>query len=265
VWTRSGSQWKSSKRILGDNVAPNALAVGGLDAGTVMDVVVGTKIGGYVFLNSGSTPTTFPGEAVSFALGDLDKNGKLDLALCSSSNVKIKKSSDTGILDQALEQLLTGTLGTLNGIARGDLNEDGFLDLAVSHSGGASVYLSPLGPATDAASLPALLEPRAERCIALADVNGDGKLDVVSLAQGTQYSPPAVSARLGAGKGSFLAPCLSDPLPTPAGVVVTTPVNPVLLAVGDVDGDTKPDLVVAASCGSGSSAKHLLYVFLATP
>jgi hypothetical protein len=75
----------------------------------------------------------------------------------------------------------------------------------------------------------------APQAVATADFNGDGILDLVTPNQGSGD----VSILLGAGDGKFRIPArvrLSDPNPRPASV-----------AVGDFNGDGKPDLAIGES------------------
>ena len=68
------------------------------------------------------------------------------------------------------------------------------------------------------------------RSVALADVNGDGKPDLVV----ANYGSNTVSVLLGNGNGTFQAQ-----------QTFATGSDPVSVAVGDVNGDGRPDLVVA--------------------
>src|SRR5688572_13752648 len=68
--------------------------------------------------------------------------------------------------------------------------------------------------------------------IALTDVNRDGHLDLIA----TRPPDPTVSVHLGDGKGAF-TPAASGPVTIPGGVAG--------MAVGDLNGDRTPDLVVA--------------------
>jgi len=71
----------------------------------------------------------------------------------------------------------------------------------------------------------------------VADVNGDGKLDVVAVAWGTQHTNNGfVSVLLGNGDGTF----------EPAVTYASGGEVSVSVAIADVNGDGKPDVVVAS-------------------
>jgi large repetitive protein len=70
--------------------------------------------------------------------------------------------------------------------------------------------------------------------VAVADVNGDGKLDLV----GTQSWANTVDVALGNGDGTFQAPVTFS----------SGGYFPGSVAVGDVNGDGHPDLIVANRC-----------------
>jgi len=81
--------------------------------------------------------------------------------------------------------------------------------------------------------------------LAVADVNGDGKLDVVvsnHFACATCYTNGAVGILIGNGDGSFQAARTYDSGGSGAAGV----------AVADVNGDGKPDVVVANFCAAGT-------------
>ena len=71
--------------------------------------------------------------------------------------------------------------------------------------------------------------------VAVADVNGDGKPDLVV----ANYGSNTVSVLLGNGNGTFQAQ-----------QTFATGTIPYSVAVADVNGDGKPDLVVANYCSN---------------
>lgn len=80
--------------------------------------------------------------------------------------------------------------------------------------------------------------------VAVADFNGDSKLDYVTANQGNN----TIGVALGNGDGTFM---------TPSGISVAC--NPVSVAVGDFNGDGKPDLAVSTDgCSPGTNGVAIL-------
>lgn len=99
--------------------------------------------------------------------------------------------------------------------------------------------------------------------VAVGDLTSDGKLDIVTANDGTsgqtyslgyyQYGyippvPPSISVLMGNGDGTFQAP-LNFTLPQvqDPGTTASVPQYPLSIAVGDMNHDGHPDLVVATS------------------
>jgi hypothetical protein len=153
---------------------------------------------------------------------------------------------------------------TTLGIVVGDFNGDGFPDLAVINQTGANtadvgVLLNDSqghGNFTLVPGNPAL--PALAQELATADINGDKKLDLTVPISGTVASPgSSVAVFLGNGDGTF----------TP-GTAVTLSNNgstfyqPIDAAIGDLNGDGKPDLIVSTDDQVPGSANQGIVVAL---
>jgi hypothetical protein len=143
-------------------------------------------------------------------------------------------------------------------VAFGDLNRDGKLDMVVSNTlsntisvflgNGDGTFQAPRGFDIGAFALKARGHflgggPNFGRGLVLADLNGDGLLDVAV----TNYSSGDVSVLLGRGDGTFEPQRRFD---------ATT--APLALAVGNLNGDSVPDLVAVDSLASSRSTVAVL-------
>jgi VCBS repeat protein len=119
-------------------------------------------------------------------------------------------------------------------IATGDLNGDGYLDLVVANGGDSTVSVlfgNPDGTFQPAIQFAAGNGPVS---VVIADFNGDGNLDIATANAGVSEPTRSVSVLLGDGKGNF-----GSPINSPTGTY------PMAMAVGDVNNDGIPDLVLA--------------------
>jgi hypothetical protein len=113
-------------------------------------------------------------------------------------------------------------------IAAGDFNHDGKLDIVVTGDNGFSVAL---GKGDGTFQKAVEYKTALSYSLAVADFNNDGNLDIVVANENS--NPSTVSVYLGNGDGTFKAPVSSN----------TTSPN-TFVAVGDFNGDGKPDIAV---------------------
>ena len=139
------------------------------------------------------------------------------------------------------------------GIAIGDLDGDGYPDIVVANATGSSlsVYrnLGLAGPLTNAS-----FAPRVNFALGtfpystiVADIDGDGRLDIVASNNGNGSGNTVSVLRNLASPGSITSGSFA------ARVNFTTGAGPVRVAAGDLDKDGRTDLVVATFQGGGVS------------
>ena len=225
------------------------LAIANLGADSV-SVLLNTTISGSTTL-SYSTKTDFTTGSLpySVAIGDLNGDGKSDFAVANRSSNTVSvflNTTDPGAATPTYDHKIDfATSKTPNSVAIGDLNNDGKPDLAVTCSDtsanvySVSILRNTTTPGAETPTFTAKTDFTAgtgANGVAIGDLNGDGKLDLaianlmsntVSVLLSTTISPaPAVAL----GGGSF-----------------NTGANPMSVAVGDLNGDGKPDLAIANS------------------
>ena len=243
-----------------------SVAVGDLNGDSKLDLVVANSGGfcqnrtdcpegsvGVLFGNGdGSfqspwTYNSFGFAPVSAALGDANGDGRLDLVVantcyikptCGISGCECEKGSVGVLLNDG-----SGTYGSggpwARSVAVGDVNGDGKLDVVVANAGGVGVLLGN-GDGTFQSAL-AYGTGRELRSVAVGDVNGDGKLDLaVAPRQACSICANGeVALMLGNGDGTF-QPAVSY---GSGGQYASS------VAIGDVNGDGKPDLVLTHQFG----------------
>jgi hypothetical protein len=192
-----------------------------------------------------NTPLDFdPDDMVA---GDFNGDGRTDIAVTDTSgNVHILLGNSAGgftSLDSFAGGAETGD-SLLASMAVGDFNGDGKLDLAVGNwtNGTVSIFLG-AGDGTFTAG-PVLAAGTGPDAIAVGDLNHDGIPDLAVADYGTPLGSPSVTVLLGKGDGTFEAPAPFTPDPHMTGVDALESI-----AIGDIDNDGTPDLVVGGNNG----------------
>lgn len=171
---------------------------------------------------------------ISIAVADVNGDGKSDLFTAHNGNgtVGVLLGNGNGTFAAAVAYG-TGSNNPIS-IAVADVNSDGKLDLLTANQGSSTVGVllgngngtfQPMATySTGPSSFP--------YSIAVADVNGDGKPDLLT----TNFILSTVGVLLGNGNGTFQAATNYNTGGNSA---------PYSIAVADVNGDGKPDLLTA--------------------
>jgi hypothetical protein len=173
--------------------------------------------------------SAFPAvQNANYFVADVDGDGVADVIVSSGNTTNVMKKGATGWLTIPL----TGLSTQVQFLAAGDLDGDGRVDLVTCDDGFCDLLL---GNATGFAAARSNVFPfRIAKRIAIADVDGDGKPDVIAV-QGS--GPQFIVIDRNLGNGTF----------APAGGVSVGATSSLIAA--DVDGDGRVDLVLGSGLG----------------
>jgi hypothetical protein len=197
---------------------------------------------------------------VFIAIADVNKDGKPDLVVVNrnGNNIGVLLGNGDGTFQPA-QTYGSGGLMSPRTVAVADVNGDGWPDLIVGIAcadNNCDGWVGVLINNGDGTFQPAVTYPSGGQsggAVAVADVNGDGKPDVlfttiVSVPKkgGGSSVQGVVSMLLGSGDGTF------QPAVTYPTCGTSDPPFSSLLAVADVNSDGKPDIIVESGNGCGS-------------
>jgi VCBS repeat-containing protein len=241
VTVRDGANLSGNPTTVTVGASPAAIAIADIDGSGKNDIVIvnatagpnnvrvyfGPNFNNSTLLTAGISPS-----AVEVA--DLDGNSLLDIVVANggSGNITVFLQAPLGTFTASTYTVGQGP----SSVAIADLNGDNHVDIAVANAGSdtVSVLLQTSGGRfADAVDFPAGSTPAS---VAIGNLNGDGSPDLV------------VANRVSTGTVSILAngtvpgatrPAFAAPVAFPTGGAM-----PACVAIGNLTGDSKPDLAV---------------------
>ncbi|MEM7200649.1 MAG: VCBS repeat-containing protein [Planctomycetota bacterium] len=229
----------------------SALALGDVDGDGDPDLAFGTVQRNQLYLNDGSgtfvdvTASHWSGQVSSATVAivprDVDGDGDLDL-VCGNyaAQDRLYLNNGTGIFSDATVGRMPADTSTTQDVAAADVDGDGDPDLVFVSSGRRQnrLYLNDgSGTFADATSVRMPVDRDISRGVVLSDVDGDGDPDLVVANEANTYLAYRGQSTLylNDGSGTF----------TDATATHMPPDSEFdhAVALGDLDGDRRPDLV----------------------
>ena len=216
-----------------------------------------------VLLNTtapGATTPTYSPEAQfatktsprSVAIGDLNNDGKPDLAIANfisdSVSVLLNTTAAGATTPNYVNQITFASGSGPGSVSIGDLNGDGKPDLAIACKGldGVSVLLNTraAGEAIPTFASPSTFATGSDPySVSIGDFNGDGKPDLAV----ANFTSNSVSVLLNTTAPDATTPSYANQ------ATFATGSKPFSVSIGDLSGDGKPDLAIANSASNSVS------------
>ncbi|MGD0038316.1 MAG: FG-GAP-like repeat-containing protein, partial [Bacteroidota bacterium] len=233
---------------------PNRVVIGDIDGDGIPDIAVANQGSNTIsVLRNLSTSGNISfaskvdinvwGGTIGLAIGDIDGDGKLDLAVTGTGNNAVlvcRNVSTAGNI--SFSPILSFTTGfNPQEVIIGDVDGDGLSDLVVTNQSSNTVsVLRNTGNITFAPKVD-LTTGIGPNCVAMGDMDGDGLPDI------------AVTNSNGNTISIFWNKSTSGNISFSSKTDFTTDNNPYGIKISDMDGDGKLDLVVADQSSSSVS------------
>jgi hypothetical protein len=221
---------------------PFSVVIGDFNGGGFPDLIVeDTKGNVSLLLNKGNgtfgTAKQLPFTVLGLlAAGDFNHDGKLDVA---DSTNQLALGNGDGTFQAPVNIVSNPPYYGWAWIAAGDINNDGWTDLVLIPADYLSYFTVLLNNQQGGFTESTITNGAGPQGIALADLNHDGNLDAVLwICCGSSVA----YVYLGDGKGGFV---LQTEYPAYPGL------DTIMLAIGDVNGDGIPDLLLPADGSLG--------------
>jgi len=215
-----------------------------------------------------ATPISFPvtDSPTDVAIADLDGDGKPELVESSDTGDSITvlhNTSTVGVINTAsfatpALSFTTGSGSDPQNLAIGDLDGNGKLDIVTANHGSGTVSAFLNTSTTGSISFAARADFLADTSpagVAIGDLDGDGKPDLVVTNESSNTVIVLRNTSVGAGSIAFAAKATIASFAADGAAAA----NPEGVALGDMDGDGKLDIVTANYGGQGPSTVNSIF------